>query len=201
MLALAWRRLRQWPALERFLSLIAGHFTTWPADDFGRFTRTPLSRSRFQTGEPEPASTVGADLRSGPVSPPRTFLSQSWPEPALAPSAFEQRFARLQREGRFDDMWPMLADDAQRSWGGPAAFAERMRDQTGNLQVVDTDVQDVDFISEWTDRRAGRTYRNVARLDVSYRVKHGQREWALRRQVHLVPAGDGWRTLCYPQAD
>ena len=169
-MALAWRRLRQWPALKRFLSRLAGHLTTRPADDFAHSTRTSLLR------HPSPEGT-------------------------LAPSAFEQRFARLQREGRYEDMWSMLADDAQRSWGGADAFSHRMREQAANVELLDANVQDVDFITEWTDRRAGHTYRNVARLDVSYRVKHGQREWALRRQVHLVPAGDGWRTLWYPQPE
>jgi hypothetical protein len=98
-------------------------------------------------------------------------------------------------------MWPLLADDAQRVWGGPDAFAERMRSQTASVELLDADVEDVDVLPEWTDIRRGRSYRNVARLGVRYRVKHGPRQWALRRQVHLVPAADGWRTLWYPQPE
>jgi hypothetical protein len=123
------------------------------------------------------------------------------PPPLLAPAGFERRFARLQREGRYLDMWPMLAEDAQRLWGSPDAFAERMREQAAGVELLDVDVADVDLVPEWIDGRAGRTYRNVARLDVSYRVKNGEREWALKRQVHLVPARDGWRTLWYPQPE
>jgi hypothetical protein len=118
-----------------------------------------------------------------------------------APGAFEQRFARLHREGRYLEMWPLLADDAQRVWGGPDTFAERMRSQAAGVELLDADVEDVDVLPEWTDVRRGRSYRNVARLGVRYRVKHGPRQWALRRQVHLVPAADGWRTLWYPQPE
>lgn len=118
-----------------------------------------------------------------------------------APGSFEQRFARLHREGRYLEMWPLLAEDAQRLWGGPDSFAERMRSQTAGVELLDADIEDVDVLAEWTDVRRGRSYRNVARLAVRYRVKHGPREWALKRQVHLVPAADGWRTLWYPQTD
>jgi hypothetical protein len=129
----------------------------------------------------------------------RAALTQ--PGPQLPPSEFELRFARLQREERYDEIWSLLADDAQDSWGSPARFAERVRAQAAGVEVLAADVEDVDFVSAWTDRRAGRTYRNVARLDVRYRVRHGQREWALKRRVHLIPAADGWRTLWYPQPD
>jgi hypothetical protein len=119
----------------------------------------------------------------------------------MTPSAFEQRFARLQRQGRFDEMWSMLAEDAQLSWGSRQAFAEGMREQNRSVELLDADVQDVDLVPEWTDSRCSRTYRNVARLAVSYRVRQQEREWTMQRQVHLVPALDGWRTLCYPSSD
>jgi hypothetical protein len=31
-----------------------------------------------------------------------------------------------------------------------------------------------------------------------YRVRQNWREWTFDRQVHLIPAAGGWRTLCYP---
>jgi hypothetical protein len=119
----------------------------------------------------------------------------------MSPGAFEQRFARLQRLGRFDDMWSMLAEDAQLSWGSRQSFAEGMREQSRMVELLDAEVQDVDLVAEWTDTRASRTYTNVARLEVSYRVRQREREWTMRRQVHLVPALDGWRTLCYASFD
>ncbi len=78
------------------------------------------------------------------------------------------RFMKLHAEGRFEEMWEMLAEDAQRAWGG------------------------------WTDHIHARTYDSVARLVMRYRVRQQWKEWSFDRQVHLVAADGGWRTLCYP---
>jgi hypothetical protein len=36
------RGLRRWTAVESVLARIAGQFTTWPADDFGRFVSASI---------------------------------------------------------------------------------------------------------------------------------------------------------------
>lgn len=95
-------------------------------------------------------------------------------------------------------MWDLLAEDAQRSWGSQARFVERMRRQAAEFELIDAEVDTSSIVPEWTDQRRNRTYRNVARLEVRYRIRHGRREVAMRRQVHLVPAAGGWRTLFYP---
>ena len=162
---------------------MAGHFTTWPADDFQRFTHSGLTRA--------PEATVSALPPSGP--PERS------PEPtSIAPGTFELRFNQLQREHRFDQMWDLLAEDAQRCWGSRQRFVERMRRQAGEYELVEAQVDGSRIVPEWTDRRRNRTYRNVARLDVRYRIRHSRGEVAMRREVHLVPAAGGWRTLFYP---
>lgn len=174
--------LRRQPQLERAATWLAGHFTTWPADDFGRFTRS----ARGQTDD--------LLVALPPDAPPERSPAAT----SLAPGTFELRFARLHREHAFADMWEMLAEDAQRSWGGRAAFVERMVRQTAEYELLDAQVDATEIVPQWTDRRRNRTYRNVARLDVRYRVRHGWRELAMRGEVHLVPAAGGWRTLFYP---
>ena len=174
--------IRRQPVLDRLWSWLAGHFTTWPADDFGRFLRS---------SNPEPEPVVSA---LPPPAPP-----ERPPDPtSIAPSTFELRFARLHQERSFDAMWDLLAEDAQRSWGSRQVFVERMRRQAAEYEVVGAEVDESRILPEWTDRHRNRTYRNVARLQVSYRIRDGGRELAMRREVHLVPAAGGWRTLYYP---
>ena len=36
------RPLRRWPAVEAAVTRLAGHFTTWPVDEFARFVRAPV---------------------------------------------------------------------------------------------------------------------------------------------------------------
>src|SRR5437660_8212665 len=139
-------QLRGWQVIDRLINKIAGHFTTWPADDFARFTGTPF-------GQPPSAPISSAQ------PPPRTPIKP--PEPSsIAPGAFEIRFNRLQREGRYEQMWSMLAEDAQRSWGSELKFIEAMERQSGAAQVVEAEVGAVNIVAEWTDQRHNRTYRN-----------------------------------------
>ena len=179
--------LRGWQVIDRLITKVAGHFTTWPADDFARFTTTPI-------GQPPLAPAYTAQ-----PPPPRLVRP---PEPlSIAPGAFEIRFTQLQREGNYEQMWSMLAEDAQRSWGSEESFVRGMSQQAaGAAEVVETEIGTVAIVPEWTDQHRNRTYRNVARLAVRYRLKQEWRELTVYRQVHLVPAADGWRTLCYPQA-
>ncbi|HEX6547253.1 MAG TPA: hypothetical protein VF134_00750 [Candidatus Dormibacteraeota bacterium] len=176
-------RLRRQPALDRLWSWICGRFTTWPADDFTRFTRSRAAAA------PEPlVSALPPD--APPERPPAPT--------SIAPGTFELRFVRLQQDRSFDAMWEMLAEDAQRCWGSRHDFVDRMRRQSSEYELLEASVDASEIVPQWTDRRRNRTYRNVARLDVRYRIRHGWREVAMRRQVHLVPAAGGWRTLFYP---
>jgi hypothetical protein len=177
------RPFRRWPAVEAFLHRLAGHFTTWPADEFGRFVRAPVWS----------ATAVGAKALPPKVEPVRP------PAPvSLAPASFEMRFMKLHSEGRFDEMWEMLAEDAQRAWGGRDIFIKEMPRLGDDAELLDMQVVSVSVLEGWTDQRHRRSYSNVAQMVMRYRVRQHWREWTFDRQVHLIPAAGGWRTLCYP---
>jgi hypothetical protein len=177
------RAFRRWQAVEAVLTRIAGHFTTWPVDDFGRFVRAPVG-GRFAAGEP-------VEPPSGEVHRPPAPMS-------IAPATFELRFMKLHAEGRFDDMWEMLAEDAQSAWGGREAFIRDMPRLGDDTELLDVQVLNVKVLESWTDARHERRYSNVAQVLLRYRVREQWRDWTLDRQVHLIPAAGGWRTLCYP---
>jgi hypothetical protein len=123
------------------------------------------------------------------------------PEPpaiSIAPATFERRFMKLHAEGRFDEMWDMLAEDAQRAWGGREAFIRDMPRLGDETELLDVQVVSVAVVEGWTDRMHQRTYSNVARMVMRYRVRQQWREWTFDKQVHLIPASGSWRTLCYP---
>jgi hypothetical protein len=177
------RPLRRWPVIESFVLRLAGQFTTWPADDFGRFVSAP----------------AGAGLGGAFAAMPPPVEPMRPPPPAsLAPATFEIRFMKLHAEGRFDEMWDMIAEDAQREWGGVHNFIREMPRLDEWLEILDMQVASVAMLESWTDQLHQRTYNNVARLVMRYRVRQQWREWTFDRQVHLVPAAGGWRTLCYP---
>ncbi len=169
--------------MESLLARIAGQFTTWPADDFGKFVSASIG-----TGM---AGAVAA------LPPPAEPLRPA-PPTSIAPATFEMRFMKLHAEGRFDEMWEMLADDAQRAWGGREAFMRDMPRLDDDVELLDMQVVSVKVIEDWTDQTHQRAYSNVARMVMRYRVRQQWREWTFDRQVHLVPAAGGWRTLCYP---
>jgi hypothetical protein len=170
------RRLRHWTGVESFRSR-ARQFVATPADDFSRFVSTSVGSGIF-TGAP-PAREARP-----PVSP--------------APAVCEMRFMKLHSEGRFEEMWEMLAEDAQRAWGGLQNFVREMPRLDEWLEILEMEVATVTLLDSWTDPLHQRTYNNVARLVMRYRVRQQWKEWSFDRQVHLVPASDGWRTLCYP---
>ncbi len=176
------RPLRRWPWVEAFLVRVAGQFTTWPADDFGRFVSAPVG-----------AGMAGASAFPPPVEPLRPP-----PPSSIAPATFEMRFMRLHTEGRFDEMWDMLAEDAQRAWGGRETFMRDMPRLDDGTELLDMQAVSVAVLEGWTDQAHQRTYSNVAQLVMRYRVRQQWREWTFDRQVHLVPGAGGWRTLCYP---
>jgi hypothetical protein len=67
-----------------------------------------------------------------------------------------------------------------------------------DTELLDIEVLDVQVLESWTDRQHERSYTNVAQMMLRYRVRQQWKDWTLDRQVHLIPAGSAWRTLCYP---
>jgi hypothetical protein len=176
-------RIRRWPAVESLMTRGAGRFTTWPADDFGRFVTASIG-----TGMAGPIVAMPPLLE--PLQPP--------PPTTIAPATFEMRFMRLHAEGRFDEMWEMVAEDAQRAWGARDVFMRDMPRLDDDIELLDMQVVSVNVLEDWIDQAHQRAYRDVARMVMRYRVRQQWREWTFDRQVHLVPAAGGWRTLCYP---
>jgi hypothetical protein len=177
------RRIRRWAAVEALLTRVAGQFTTWPADDFGRFT----------------SASIGTGM-AGQIAafPPMVEPTRPPAPTSIAPQTFETRFMTLHAQGKFDEMWEMLAEDAQRAWGGRDVFMRDMPRLDDGVELLDMQVVSVKVLEGWTDQAHQRTYSNVARMVMRYRVRQQWREWTFDRQVHLVPAAGGWRTLCYP---
>lgn len=116
----------------------------------------------------------------------------------IAPVAFEMLFMRLHAEQRYDEMWDMIAEDAQMAWGGREPFMRDMPQTHDDLELLDIEVLNVQVLDTWTDRRHERTYSNVAQMMLRYRVREQWRDLTFDRQVHLVPGEGGWRTLFYP---
>jgi hypothetical protein len=175
--------LRRWTALERFLGRIARLLRAWPADDFGRFV----------------SASVGTGMAGSVVSfPPLVEPFRMQSAGSIRPASFEMRFMKLQAEGRFGEMWEMLADDAQRAWGGREAFIRDMPRMDEDTELLDVQAISVSLLEDWTDHAHQRTYSDVARLVMRYRVRRQWREWTFDRQVHLIATAGGWRTLCYP---
>jgi hypothetical protein len=173
------RLLHRYPALEWLVATVLGRVSTWPADEFARFTQARI---------PPSGGTAVLPPDAEPLKPPQPL--------SIAPATFEVRFSELQQQGRYHEMWELLAEDAQRSWGGRERFVEAMRRQAEDVEVLETEVGECELVPECRIRN--RTYRNVARLQVRYRVRLQWREQTLDRQVHLIPATGGWRTLAYP---
>jgi len=162
-------RLRPWSLVAGFLASLAARTATWP------------------TGE-----LFGVVVPAAPPPAPAA------PVRAPAPAVYEMRFMKLHAEGRFEEMWEMLAEDAQRAWGGIQNFVREMPRLDEWLEIVEMQVAGETLLDTWTDHVHGRTYTNVARLVMRYRIRQQRREWTFDRQVHLVPAAGEWRTLCYP---
>ncbi|HEY8816696.1 MAG TPA: hypothetical protein VIP57_16550 [Candidatus Dormibacteraeota bacterium] len=123
------------------------------------------------------------------------------PTVSVAPATFERQFMKLHAQGRFEEMWEMLAEDAQRAWGGREAFIRDMPRLDAETELLDMQVVSVAVVEGWTDQLHRRTYSNVARMVMRYRVRQQWREWTFDRQVHLIPAAGSWRTLVYPMGN
>ena len=116
----------------------------------------------------------------------------------IHPGNVEIRFMALHSQGRFEEMWEMLADDAQRAWGGVQNFMREMPRLDEWLEILEMQVASATLLDTWTDHVHHVTYSDVARLVMRYKVRQNWREWTFDREVHLVPVRGGWRTLCYP---
>jgi hypothetical protein len=168
------RRIRSWTTVETLRLRISRPFLPWPVEEPG-----DAGRGGF----------------GGPARGPAPALA---PQPRIAPASVEIRFMRLHVEGRFEDMWEMLADDAQRAWGSVHNFTREMPRLDEWLEILEMHVAGETMLEVWTDELHHQTYRNVARLVMRYHVRQQWKEWTFDRQVHLVPEPGGWRTLCYP---
>jgi hypothetical protein len=164
-------RLRRRPVVVALFARFEGLLAPWRDDDSGH--------------SPEP--------NSRPLRPP--------PSVSIAPATFERQFMKLHAQGRFDEMWEMLAEDAQRAWGSRDAFIRGMPRLDSETELLDMQVVSVAVVEGWTDQLHRRTYANVARMVMRYRVRQQWREWTFDRQVHLIPAAGSWRTLVYPSSN
>jgi hypothetical protein len=117
------------------------------------------------------------------------------------PAEFEMRFMKLHSEGKFGEMWDMLAEDAKRAWGWRETFIREMPRFEEDTEILDMRVMSVAMLDSWTDQAHERTYTDVARVVIRYRIRHDQHHWTFDRQVHLLSDEAGWRTLCYPTRD
>jgi hypothetical protein len=129
------RRIRRSPAVESVLTRVVGQFTTWPADDFGRFVSASIG-----TGMAGAIAAMPPPIE--PLRPP--------PPTSTAPATFEMRFMRLHAEGKFDEMWDMLAEDAQRAWGGRDAFIREMPRLGDDVELLDMQVVNVKVLEGWS---------------------------------------------------
>lgn len=175
------RPLHRWPAVQSLFVRFKRHFMAWPAEDLGTYTH----------------STSGVGL-GGAYGAPHAAVESMQPRPSSSPGAVEMHFMQLHAEGRFEEMWEMLADDAQHAWGSIQDFVREMPRLDQWLEILEMQVASIAMLESWTDQVHQRTYDNVARLVMRYKVRQEWREWSFDRQVHLVPAPGGWRTLCYP---
>ncbi len=130
--------------------------------------------------------------------PAAAELMPAAPPVSIAPATFEMHFMQLHAEERFDEMWVMLAEDAQRAWGGRGAFIRDMPRLGEDTELLDVQVVSVNVLNGWTDHLHERRYQNVAQMVMRYRIKQQRKESTFDREVHLIPAAGGWRTLCYP---
>jgi hypothetical protein len=167
-------------------------FTTHSTDEFRRFTEAPLG--------------IGGPLvRGGPVLPDHSALYGGTTFRGLTmsrslrpedPRHCEELFASLHQQRRYEEMWALLAPEAQMSWGNRDSFINTQI-RCDRARVVSHRINSVQILPEWTDPRRSKTYRNVAELKVRYQVKVDWREVALERDVHLIQHNGAWRTLCY----
>jgi hypothetical protein len=113
------------------------------------------------------------------------------------PAFSEALFVELMRANQYRRAFSLLSEDCQLSWGSPEAFAEA-QGASAMRRLRGVSVKEVRYLPEWTETSRGKTYRDVAELDVEYEVGDPEPVARVRRVVHLVPGGGRWRSICYP---
>jgi hypothetical protein len=117
--------------------------------------------------------------------------------PRANPAFSEALFVELMRGRQYRRAYEQLSDECKQRWGSPETFAAA-QGSTAMRRLRGVRVKDVRFLPEWNDPDAGRTYQEVAELQVEYTIAEGTAATVLPRTVHLVPQSGKWRSLCYP---
>jgi hypothetical protein len=131
--------------------------------------------------------------RDAPPPPPAEPVDEPEPDPGRS----EERFVELLRDGRYEAAFGLLAAPCQERWGSARAFAAGQGSGAANL--LGLSVRGVRRLPDWADAEGGCVHRDVVELDVDYRVRLSATATAtVSRTVHLVAAGGGWRSICYP---
>ncbi|MHB8573425.1 MAG: hypothetical protein ACYDAY_10835 [Candidatus Dormibacteria bacterium] len=165
--------------------LVLHRFSTHAADEFRKFTEAPI-------GNPD-----GPLVQSGTKPAGALYLGGATFIRPQDPRHCEELFTNFQKLRKYEDMWMLLAPEAQASWGSRESFVRQTMEADSRVRVVGSEVDDVQILPVWTDRRRQKTYRNVAELKVKYHLKADWKDLALERDVHLVHVDGGWRTLCF----
>jgi hypothetical protein len=164
---------------------------------------TGISSTLVEAPEPAPEfETVGRKVaamlaaRNAPAPP--AGCRDAGTAPGVGPAGCEERFVDLLREGRYEGAFALLTDDCQQRWGSAGAFAAEQGTTARNL--LGLSVREIRYLAEWVDAEGGGVHRNVAELEVDYRVRLAtERAATVSRTVHLVAAPEGWRSICYPR--
>jgi hypothetical protein len=164
-------------------------------------TTTLVEAAEPARGEDSVGRRVAALLaaRETPALPPRARHQTSTGEDVGDPARHEEHLVELLRQGSYELAFDRLAAPCQQRWGSPRAFAAAQSASAANLLGVS--VREVRYLPIWSDADAGCVHRDVAELEVDYRVRLSESAAAtVPRTVHLVAAPGGWRSVCYPQS-
>jgi hypothetical protein len=163
-------------------------------------TSTTLVEAAGSEGGAVEVETVGrrvAALLAARDAPPPPPVREPDQAPEADPARSEERFVELLRDGRYEAAFTLLAGSCQDRWGSAHAFAAGQGTTARNL--LGLSVRDARRLAEWVDAEGGCVHRDVVELDVDYRVRlSGSTTATVSRTVHLVAAGGGWRSICYP---
>ena len=163
-------------------------------------TSTTLVEAGDHDGGHVEVETVGrrvAALLAARDAPPPPPVREPTEAPEADPARSETRFVELLRDGRYEAAFTLLAAPCQERWGSARAFAAGQGSSAANL--LGLSVREVRRLPDWVDADGGCVHHDVVELDVDYRVRLSAATTAtVSRTVHLVAAGGGWRSICYP---
>ncbi|GAC1338207.1 MAG: hypothetical protein NVSMB29_03710 [Candidatus Dormibacteria bacterium] len=170
--------------------LVDGHTRTWWSRGDGVATTLVEAEAASETVAPSAGwarlQEVVADRR--PYSRPRAN-----------PAFTEALFVELMRAGQLRRAFAQLSPECQEGWGSAEGFAAA---QPGRAlrAVQGVDVREVRYLDSWNDPTTSTGYRDVAELEVEYRLDGGGQARAVRQTVHLVPVEGRWRSVYHPPA-